>query len=59
MNLTQLITGIKEKGLMSVAPIKVRGKAKPVFDMLVIMNDTETEETDPNWWTLRVYLRRN
>ena len=59
MNLTQLIKNMKEKGLISVAPINLRGKAKPVLDFWVILADTELEETDPNWWQLRLWLKRN
>ncbi len=59
MNLTELINDMKEKGLMSVAPIKFKGKAKPMFEMLAIMAGTEPEETCQDWWTLRLWLKRN
>ncbi len=57
--LSDLILQMKEKGLMSVAPIKFVGQAKPTFEMLAIMANTEPEETDPDWWILRLYLKRN
>ena len=41
MNLTQLIKDMKEKGLMSVSPIKLRGNAKPILEFIAIMNNTE------------------
>ena len=59
MNLTELIRDMKEKGLVSVAPIKFTGQAKPTFEMLAIMSDTDPEETDPNWWAIRLWLKRN
>lgn len=59
MKLTELIKDMKEKGLVSIGCLKFKGQAKPVFEMLAIMNDTEPEETDPNWWKLRLWLRRN
>ena len=59
MNLTQLIQDIKDKGLMSVAPINLKGKAKPTFGFFAIMNDTDLEETDPDWWQLHLWIRRN
>ena len=59
MNLTQLIKNMKNKGIMSVAPIKIIGRAKPTLEMLAIMADTEPEETDPNWWVIRLWIIRN
>ena len=59
MNLTELIQDMKEKGLVSIGCLKFKGKAGPVFDMLAIMNDTVPEETDENWWGIRLWLRRN
>ncbi len=44
MNLSELIRDMKEKGLMSVAPIRFQGKAKPTFEMLTIMADTRPIE---------------
>ena len=41
MNLTQLIKDMKEKGLMSVAPIKLRGTSKAVADFWALMANTE------------------
>ena len=59
MTLSELIQEMKSKGLMSVAPIRFIGKAKPTFEMLTIMADTLPEETDPNYWGIRLYMRRN
>ncbi len=59
MNLTQLIQQMKAQGLMSVAPITFVGKAQPTFELLAIITDTEPEETDPNYWGIRAWLRRN
>lgn len=55
----KLIKDMKEKGLMSVAPIRFIGRAGPTFDMLVIMATTKPEETDLDWWILRLWLGRN
>ncbi len=55
----KIIKAIKENGLIGVAPLRFIGKAKPTLEMLAIINDTEPEETDLDWWTLRMYLRRN
>lgn len=39
--------------------LKLKGKARPVFNFLNIIATTDPEETDLDWWTLRLYLRRN
>jgi len=59
MSLTELIKDIKERGFISVAPLRFEGKAKPVFEMLAIMANTEPEKIEPNWWAERMYLGRN
>ena len=59
MDLTEFIQDMKDKGLVSIGSLRLLGKANPVFDMLAIMVDTEPAETDPNWWGIRLYLRRN
>ena len=41
MNLTDLIRDMKSKGIMSVAPIKLRGTSKATLEFLALMNDTE------------------
>jgi len=38
---------------------KLKGRAKEVFKMLAILAQTGPMETDPNWWTLRLWTRRN
>ena len=38
--LDKLIQDMKEKGLISVAPLNLRGKAKPVLDFWAILADT-------------------
>ncbi len=55
-DLNDLIKDAQEKGLMSIAPLKFRGKAKPVFEMLAIMADTEPIEADKDWWGVRAYI---
>lgn len=39
--------------------LKLVGKAKHVFAILTLLATTEPEETDPNWWALRLWIRRN
>ena len=39
--LEELIRDIKEKGLMSVAPLKFKGRAEPVFNFLALLLDNE------------------
>ena len=51
MSLSELIKNIKENGLMSVAPIRFIGKAKPTLEFIALINDTEIVELSPNYWT--------
>ena len=39
--------------------LRLKGKAKDVFRMLNLLAKTAPEEDDPNWWALRLWLRRN
>ena len=57
--LTELIQTIKDKGLSAVAPLRLDGTSKAVFDFLVLIQDTDPEETDKDWWELRLWLKRN
>ena len=59
MNLTQLIKDIKEKGLISVAPLRLDGEPKEVLKFWNLMATTDPEETDPKHLAIRFWLRRN
>jgi len=37
----------------------LKGKAKDVFAILKLLAETLPEETDSDWWALRLWLRRN
>jgi len=38
---------------------KLKGKAKYIFQFIEIIATTDPEETDSNWWAIRLWLRRN
>ncbi len=59
MNLTQLIRHMKQNGMVSVAPLNLKGKAAPVLKFWAVLADTEEMETDLGWWQLRLWLIRN
>ena len=44
--LDKLINEMREKGLAGVAPLGMKGKAKPVLDFLGLMVDTEQYQPD-------------
>jgi hypothetical protein len=48
--LDKLIKEMTEKGLMAVAPLGFKGKARPVLDFLGVMVDTEEYHPDPEQW---------
>ena len=39
--------------------LRMKGKVKHVFAMLDLLAKTMPEETDINWWGVRLWLRRN
>jgi len=59
MSLDEMIKQAQEKGLLSICPFTVRGKAEATFGMLSIMAKTEPVEQDPEWWHNRVWGWRN
>ena len=59
MNLTDLINEIKAKGFIGIGGLKLKGKALPTLKWLGIMAQSETYETDADWWELRLWIKRN
>jgi hypothetical protein len=59
MSFDDLVKQAQEKGLLSIGPIVLRGKAESTFGMLSIMAKTEPIEHDPEWWHNRVWGWRN
>jgi hypothetical protein len=56
MAMDKIIKQMREKGLVE---IRCNGKAKPVFDFIELLANSEPYETDEDWWTLRLWLMRN
>lgn len=59
MSLSDLIKQAREKGLISICPIGLAGKADAVFEIMGVIAKTEPMETDLDWWSLRLWLMRN
>jgi len=57
MSLTELINEMRAKGLIQL--VRIIGGAKPVIGFVAILAGTDGMETDPEWWELRLWTRRN
>ncbi len=56
--LEKIIGVIQEQGFAAM-PIKLSGTAKAVFAFIDLMANTEPEETMPEWWGIKLDMRRN
>ncbi len=52
MNFTEMVDKMKKEGITSVAPFKLKGKAKPFFEMLSLMNYTEPFSQPKTYWEI-------
>ncbi len=55
----KLIKEMQEKGLVTVRKFRLSGHMPYVKEMLNIMCHTESEESNQEWWQLRLWTRRN